>query len=291
MTRLRKMMLEELERRNYSEATTRCYIRTVEDFSRRFKRSPDCLGPEHIREYQAELFKKHKLSPGTVTQRLAALRFFYIKTLKKTWSIAETPYPKRAFHLPSILSREEVAQLIDAALTPYHRTLLMTLYATGVRRAELTHLKISDIDSKRMVIHVQGGKGRKDRDVMLSPKLLEVLREHWRGLRHKPNAWLFPGNRWHTGDTPITTKVVWDACKEAAQRVGLQKNVHPHTLRHCFATHLLEAGADLRTIQMLLGHRDLEETTIYLHLSERHLSATASPLDSLSLKDRPPQNE
>ena len=141
MTRLRKMMLEELERRNYSEATIRCYIRTVEDFSRRFKCSPDGLGPEHIREYQAELFKKRKLSPGTVTQRLAALRFFYIKTLKKTWSIAETPYPKRAFHLPSILSREEVAQLINAALTPFQRTLLMTLYATGVRRAELTHLK------------------------------------------------------------------------------------------------------------------------------------------------------
>ncbi len=138
MTRLRKMMLEELERRNYSEATTRCYIRTVEDFSRRFKCSPDCLGPEHIREYQAELFKKRKLSPGTVTQRLAALRFFYIKTLKKTWSIAETPYPKRAFHLPSILSREEVARLIDAALTPYHRTLLMTLYATGVRRSSVS---------------------------------------------------------------------------------------------------------------------------------------------------------
>jgi site-specific recombinase XerD len=246
------MMLEELERRNYSEATTRCYIRTVEDFSRRFKCSPDGLGPEHIREYQAELFKKRKLSPATVTQRLAALRFFYSKTLKKTWSIAETPYPKKAFHLPSILSREEVARLIDAALTPYHRTLLMTLYATG---------------------------------------LLEVLREHWRGLRHKPSAWLFPGNRWHTGDTPITTKVVWNACKEAAQRAGLQKDVHPHTLRHCFATHLLEAGADLRTIQMLLGHRDLEETTIYLHLSERHLSATASPLDSLELKDRPLQDE
>ena len=181
-------MLEELERRNYSEATTRCYIRTVEDFSRRFKCSPDGLGPEHIREYQAELFKKRKLSPGTVTQRLAALRFFYIKTLKKTWSIAETPYPKKGFHLPSILSREEVARLIDAALTPYHRTLLMTLYATGVRRAELTHLKVSDIDSKRMVIHVQGGKGRKDRDVMLSPKLLEALREHWRGLQRKPRV-------------------------------------------------------------------------------------------------------
>src|SRR5258707_5946284 len=197
MTRLRKMMLEELERRNYSEATTRCYIRTVEDFSRRFKRSPDCLVPDIIREYQAELFKKHKLSPGTVTQRLAALRFFFIKTLKKTWSIAETPYPKKGFHLPAILSREEVARLINAALTPFHRTLLMTLYATGVRRAELTHLKVSDIDSQRMVIHVQGGKGRKDRDVMLSPKLLEAWREHWRRLRHNPSACLFPTSDWH----------------------------------------------------------------------------------------------
>jgi integrase/recombinase XerD len=228
---------------------------------------------------------------GAETRRVASLEGRTDAALKKTWSIAETPYPKKGFHLPSILSREEVARLIAAALTPHHRTLLMTLYATGVRRAELTHLKVSDIDSKRMVIHVRGGKGRKDRDVMLSSKLLEALREHWRGLQRKPSAWLFPGNRWHTGDTPIDAKVVWNACKEAAQRAGLQKDVHPHTLRHCFATHLLEAGADLRTIQMLLGHRDLEETTIYLHLSERHLSATGSPLDSLELKDRLPQNE
>jgi integrase/recombinase XerD len=290
VTHLRKMMLEELQRRNYSENTTRCYLRTVEDFARRFRCSPDRLGPEHIREYQAELFKKWKLSPSTVTQRLAALRFFYIKTLKKAWSIAETPYPKQVFHLPTILSQEEVARLIDAARTPYHRTLLMTLYGTGVRRSELTHLKVRDIDSQRMVIHVQGGKGRKDRDVMLSPKLLEQLREHWRQLKHKPSLWLFPGNRRHTSDTPITTKVVWYVCQQAAQRAGIQKTVHPHTLRHCFATHLLEAGADLRTIQMLLGHRDLEETTIYLHLSERHLSATASPLDLLQRKDPSPQD-
>ena len=288
MTHLRKMMLEELQRRNYSESTTRCYIRTVEDFAKRFKRSPDRLGPEHIREYQAELFKR-KLSPGTVTQRLAVLRFFYIKTLQRAWSIAQTPYPKQGFRLPTILSQEEVARLIDAALTPYHRTLLMTLYATGVRRAELTQLKVSDIDSQRMVIHVRGGKGRKDRDVMLSPTLLEELREHWRRFQRKPSTWLFPGNRWHTGNTPIDPKVVWNACQQAAQRAGLQKNVHPHTLRHCFATHLLEAGADLRTIQMLLGHRDLEETTIYLHLSERHLRATASPLDLLKRKDESPQ--
>src|SRR5271170_5795927 len=287
MTHLRKMMLEELQRRNYSENTTRCYIRTVEDFARRFNCSPDRLGPRHIREYQAELFEKRKLSAASVAVRLAALRFFYCKTLKRAWSIADTPYPKGAHRLPAILSQEEVARLIQAAGTSFHRTLLMTLYATGVRRAELTHLKVSDIDSQRMVIHVQGGKGRKDRDVMLSPKLLEALREHWRSLRRKPTTWLFPGNRWHTADHPIDTKVVWLASKEAAERAGIRKEVHPHTLRHCFATHLLEAGADLRTIQVLLGHRDLEETTIYLHLSARHLSATASPLDSLALSASP----
>jgi site-specific recombinase XerD len=167
----------------------------------------------------------------------------------------------------------------------------MTLYATGVRRAELTHLKISDVDSQRMVVHIQGGKGRKDRDVMLSPTLLKELREHWRRLRRKPSEWLFPGNRHHTNDMPISTKVVWQACRNAAKRAGLQKQVHPHTLRHCFATHLLEQGADLRNIQMLLGHSDLEQTTIYLHVSERRLNATASPLDSLKLKDRSPQEE
>src|SRR6266581_7284687 len=285
------MMLEELQRRNYAESTTDCYIRTVEDFSRHFHCSPDRLGPKHIREYQSELFKKRKLAASTVTVYLAALRFFYTKTLKKGWSAAETPYPKRAEHVPSILSQQEVARLIDAADSSFHRTLLMTLYATGVRRAELTHLKISDVDSQRMVIHVRGGKGRKDRDVMLSAKLLEALRQHWRGLRRKPRVWLFPGNRWHTGDQPIHTNAVWQACQQAAHRAGIQKEHHPHTLRHCFATHLLEAGADLRTIQLLLGHRDLEKTTIYLHLSQRHLNATASPLDALQLKVEPTQDE
>jgi site-specific recombinase XerD len=232
MTRLRKMMLEELQRRNYAETTIRHYIRTVEDFARRFNCPPDRLGPRHIREFQAELFQKRKLSPNSVVRHLAALRFFYIKTLKRSWSIAETPYPKWVFHLPTILSQEEVAQLIDAARTPYHRTLLMTLYATGTRRAELTHLRASDIDSQRMVIHILGGKGRKDRDVMLSPKLLEGLRDHGRRLRRRPITWLFPGNYQHSGDQPIDTKTVWHACKEAAKRAGIRKHVHPHTLRH-----------------------------------------------------------
>jgi integrase/recombinase XerD len=289
VTHLKKTMLEELQRRHYSQHTTRYYIRTVEDFARRFNCPPDRLGPRHIREYQAELFQKRKLSPGTVRCRLAALRFFYTKTLKKAWSVAETPYPKKTHRLPTILSQEEVAQLIDAASTPFHRTLLITLYATGLRCAELTRLQVSDVDSQRMVIHVQAGKGRRDRDVMLSPKLLEELRQYWHRLRRKPAQWLFPGNRRHSADQPIDPKTVWHACHQAANRAGFKKAVHPHTLRHCFATHLLEAGADLRTIQILLGHHDLKETTLYLHLSERHLKATASPLDSLPLKSESPQ--
>jgi site-specific recombinase XerD len=152
----------------------------------------------------------------------------------------------------------------------------------------LTRLKVSDIDSKRMVIHIQGGKGRKDRDVMLSPKLLVALRANWRHFHRKSSTWLFLGNRHHNGDSPIDMKTVWHACDQAAKRAGIKKRVYPHLLRHCFATHLLEAGADLRTLQVLLGHQDLKETLIYVHLSTRHLNATASPLDSLPLNDEPP---
>jgi integrase/recombinase XerD len=284
VTHLRKMMLEELERRNYSESTTRAYLRTIEDLARYFKRPPDQLEPAHIRQYQAYLFRDRKLSPNTVNQRTGALRFFFITVLRKSWSIADTPYPKRNFRLPKVLSPHQVARLIESATTPFYRIILMTLYATGLRRAELARLKVTDINSERMVIHVKGGKGHKDREVMLSPKLLEELRLYWRSLRRKPKTWLFPGNRWHTAEYPITTKVVWHACRQAAVRAGLGTEVHPHTLRHCFATHLLEAGADLRTIQLLLGHRDLEETTIYLHLSNLRLSQTASPLDGLTLR-------
>src|ERR1700680_1538306 len=215
------MMLEELQRRNYAQTTISSYIRIVEDFSRRFQRAPNRLGPKHIREYQSELFTKRKYAASTVTVYLAALRFFYTKTLKRTWSTAETPYPKRAFPLPTILSQEEVAQLIDAARPPFHRTLLMPLYATGLRRAELARLKVTDVDSRRMVIHVQGGKGRKDRDVLLSAKLLDELRQHWHRLRRKPSVWLFPGKRSHASDQPITPKVIYQACKRAARRAAL----------------------------------------------------------------------
>jgi len=282
VTHLRKITLEELERRNYTETTTRAYLHAIEDFARHFNRPPDQLGPEEIREFTAHMFRVRKLADNTVGQRVAALRFFFTKTLKRAWNIEETPYPKRRIQLPVILSQDEVARLIDAASSPFHHTILMTLYGTGVRRAELTRLKITDIDSQRMVIQVQGGKGRKDRDIMLSPNLLTALREHYRGLRRKPETWLFPGGKWHTADHPIDAKVVWYACREAAQRAHIQKALHPHTPRHCFATHLLEAGTDLRTIQMLLGHSSLKETSVYLHVSQQHLNAAASPPDALA---------
>src|SRR6516225_6768975 len=166
MTRLRQIMLEELERRNYSEGTIRCYLRAVADFARYFHRSPDQLRPEHVRQYQAYLFRERKLQATSVTQRLAALRFFFLKTLKKRWGMEETPYPKKVRRLPTILSQEEVARLVDSALTPFYRILVMTLYATGARCAEVARLQVGDIDSQRMVVHIRGGKGRKDREVM-----------------------------------------------------------------------------------------------------------------------------
>ena len=266
MTHLRQIMIEELERRNYAPATIRAYIRTIEHFARYFQRSPDRLGTEHIRQYQAAMFRAWKLSPNTVTQRLAALRFLYIQVLKRGWSVAETPYPKKVLRLPQVLSQQEVARLIDAAETPFHRVLLMTLYATGARRAEVARLKITDIDSKRMVVHIRGGKGRKDRDVMLSPALLEELRAYWRGLRRKPTDWLFPGNKWHTSSRPVTTKVLWTACQQAAIHAGLQdKKIHPHTLRQAWAYYttfqspfiLKTIGLDRRGFAEVYGHHDV----------------------------------
>lgn len=283
MTRLRRQMLEELERRNYSANTIRSYVRAVEEYARHFKRSPDKLGLEEIRSYQAYLIRKRKLSSNTVAQRLAALRFLYVKTLRRGWDLELTPYPKRPARLPKVLSPAEVARLIDAADSLFHRAILMTLYGTGVRREELVRLEICDINSRRMVVHVRGGKGRKDRDVMLSRQLLFVLRKHLRGLYRRPKQWLFPGGSWHTGEKPISLNAPYRACRLAAERAGLDQRVHPHLLRHSFATHLLEAGTDLRTIQMLLGHRDLEQTALYLHVSARHLSSVDSPLDSLEL--------
>jgi site-specific recombinase XerD len=282
MTQLRQQMLEELQRRNYSQGTIDNYLRTVEDFARFFGVSPDQLGPQHVRRYQAHLLRQRKQAAGTVGIAVAALRFFFVKTLRRDYPPDHLPYPKQPKQLPVILSREEVARLINAAKNLYHRALLMTLYGTGMRRAEVAQLRVGDIDSERMLVHIRQGKGSRDRDVPLSPALLETLREYWRWM--KPKTYLFPGtvDNWRA-DKPILPKVVWEACRDAAQRAGLNKKVSPHTLRHSYATHLLEAGADLRTIQLLLGHSNLNHTTVYLHLSQQHLQAVANPIDGLSL--------
>jgi site-specific recombinase XerD len=275
-------MLEELQRRNLSQITIRIYLRAVEEFAQYFKVSPDRLRPEHIRQYQAHLFIDRKLDAISVAQQLSALRFFFLKTLKRPWMVQDLPTPKRPVRLPEVLSQEEVKRLIQCAGSPLHRIWLLTLYATGIRREELVRLQIGDIDSDRMLIRIRQGKGRKDRDVMLSPRLLEELRNYWRSANPKPKTYLFPGKGPHrNADVPIDSRSVFNAVQQAARRAGIDQRVHPHTLRHCFATHLLESGADLHTIQLLLGHADLKTTSRYLHLSERHLKATASPLDSL----------
>lgn len=282
MTRLRKMVLEELQRRNYSKSTARAYLRVIRDFAGYFHSSPDKLGPEHVREFQAHLFRDRHLEPGTVVQYSAGLRFLFVKTLHRHFMVDNIPLPKEPFRLPTILSVEEVTRLIDSAGNLMHRAILMMLYSTGVRRAELCQLKVSDIDKERMVIHIHAGKGQRDRDVDLSECLLDTLREYWRWMR--PKTYLFPGTVNNgRADVPITGKVVWAACREAAVRAGLKKHVYPHLLRHCYATHWLEAGGDLLVLQKLLGHTKLEDTAKYLHLSRRHSRAVANPLDHLSV--------
>ena len=231
MTQLRKMMLEELQRRNYSQQTTKAYIRTIWEFAKYFHRSPDELGPEHIREFQAHLFRERKLSGNSVAQRTAALRFLFVKTLKRSYMLEQIPFPKVPLRLPTILSPEEVTRLIEAAPNLLYRTILMTLYSTGIRRAELVQLKAADLDKELMQVHIHEGKGKRDRNVPLSPKLLEALREYWRWM--KPATYVFPGVvEGRRVDAPISDKVVWHACRVAAMHAGIRKRVHPHTLRH-----------------------------------------------------------
>ena len=221
---------------------------------------------------------------GTVENCISALRFLYKKTLKRRdLAFDDLPFPKQPHKLPTVLSPDEVTRLIEAARNRMHRTILMLLYGTGMRRTEASQLKVSDMDSQRMVIHIHSGKGLRDRDVPLTLKLLEALRDYWRW--KKPRVYLFPSKMGDPNvEQPISDKTVWNLCRAAANRAGIQKKLGPHTLRHCFATHLLEAGTDLRTIQLLMGHERLEDTTIYLHLSQRHLHAAINPLDQLTLR-------
>ena len=285
MTSLRQRMLEDMQIRNFSQNTQRSYLQQISLFARHFHRSPDGLGPENIRAYQLYLTKEKKLAPSSILIATSALRFLYTVTMKRPWDVEEVlPMPKKPQTLPVILSPEEVRQFLSFVPRRKARTALTVCYATGLRVSEAIALKPTDIDSQRMTIRVTQGKGQKDRDVMLSEQLLSILRDWYRFAR--PTEWLFPGV---IPGSHITRSGIENACTLAHERSGLSKPVTPHSLRHAFACHLLEYGTDLRTIQLLLGHRSLSTTARYLRLATSKVCATRSPLDLLPHPLPPPE--
>jgi integrase/recombinase XerD len=277
MTPLRLRMIEDLTLRNRTPNTIRAYVGHVADFARHFRTSPEHLGPEHVRSYLLHLVQERQASWNVYRQARCALLFLYNVTLDREWVVAKVACPQLPKRLPVVLSTDEMARLLDALENPKHRALLMTAYAGGLRLSEVARLRVEDIDSARMVIHVRQGKGQKDRDVMLSPRLLAVLRDY-RKLQ-RPGPFLFPGR---TPDRPVSVRTVQMVCQHALAASGLGKHVHMHTLRHSFATHLLESGTDLRTIQVLLGHRSFGTTARYLHITTAALKSTRSPFDGLA---------
>ena len=257
MTSLRQRMLEDMQVRQLSPATQRSYVGAVARFARHFGRPPDSLSPKEIRTYQVYLTNERRLAPSSLIVAVLALRFLYRVTLKKRWVFDDLiPLPKKPRSLPVVLSREEVTQFLDAVKAVKHHAILTPCYAAGLRISEAVRLTVSAIDSKRMVLRVANGKGQKDRYVMLSPKLLAVLRDWWQ--MERPRHWLFPGAR---PEMPITREAVHRACQ--------------------VAVHLLEVGTDVRTIQLLFGHRRLETTARYLRLATTKVCSATSPLDLL----------
>jgi integrase/recombinase XerD len=242
--------------------------------------SPQKLGPEHVREYLLHLIRDNKAMPSTVLVNRAALRFVYVCTLKQQWFEDEIPHPKRRLTLPGILRSDEIRRMLDGTQNLKHWSILATFYATALRCSELRHLKVDDLDSKRMVVHVREGKGGVPRDIALSPVLLERLRIYFR--QYRPKDWLFPSRQNH--GSMMEDRSLRYVCRQAAKRAGIKRRVHPHLFRHACATHMLDAGADLRTIQVLLGHADISTTARYLHVSIQRLQAVRSPFDALQLR-------
>lgn len=276
MTPLRQRMIEDMKIRNLSPRTQESYVRLIEHFARYFGKSPEQLGPEEIREYQVYLVNERDLSPSTLIQVVAALRFLYGTTLRQSWTVQAIAYPRRPKRLPIVLSRLEVARILDAAWTLRLHTILSLIYGCGLRSAEATHLRVQDIDSERMLLRIASGKGDKERWVPLSAKLLELLRKYWKVYR--PKYWLFPGS---SPDQPMREEPVRQVFNLICEELRLKKKATLHTLRHSYATHLMEDGVDMRSIQVVLGHSSLSTTGIYTHVSERKLHEAKSPLDSL----------
>jgi len=280
MTALRQRMLEDLRIRNYAPTTVSSYIRSVADFAKHFDKPPDQLGSEEIRSWQLFLLNEKRVKLSTYIQAVCALRFFYQNTLHRRIEIDRIPLPRYEKKLPVILSKAEVKALLEAPQNLKHRAMLATMYGAGLRVSEVTSLKVSDLDRGRRVIWVRGGKGHKDRQVMLAEPLRDLLAAYWRWKR--PTDWLFPGRN---PDRPIATNSVFRACEKAARKAGITKPIHPHSLRHAFATHLLDEGVNLLVIQALLGHAHLKTTARYLHLSDSAVRSTKSPLEMLGSLD------
>lgn len=298
MTPLRQRMIEDMQRRNFSAETQRSYIHYIAHYARYFKASPELLSPEAVREYQLFLTNERQMSPQSVNCFTAAAKFLYQTTLELPWSQAHFTRSRVPETLPVVLSATEVAQFFQAIGILKHRAALMTCYGAGLRISETVRLKVGDIDSSRMVIRVQQGKGAKDRYVTLSPRLLTVLREYCRRLKPhhfgsggsyqdavNTDAWLFPDIKHKRHISPAT---IQEVCRESARLAGIDKRVTAHTLRHSFATHLLENGEDIRVIQVLLGHRRIDTTARYTQVSMTKIAATASPLDNLPQPKRGP---
>lgn len=279
---LRRRMIDDMTIRNLSPATQRSYLHAVAKFSRHFGRAPDRLGLDDVRDFQVHLVAQG-VSWGSLNQTVCALRFFYGITLGETTVPERIPYARTPRKLPVILSSDEVVRFLEAVSSLKSRAALTTAYAAGLRASEVAGLMIADIDSARGVIRVRHGKGDKDRDVMLSAQLLVILRTYWRLAR--PRLYLFPGR---DEDRPINPTTLHAACRSAAKAAGLAKRVTLHTLRHSFATHLLENGADIRIIQALLGHANLSSTARYTQVASHTIRATQSPLDRLTLEVTPP---
>ncbi|MCI0539718.1 MAG: site-specific integrase [Verrucomicrobiales bacterium] len=279
MTPLRQRMLEDMELRRLSPHTQEAYLRAVAKLAKFYNRSPDRIGKPEVRAFLVDLVRRKKAAPSTYNQVRCALIFFYRVTLAREFVLDRIVCQRSSKKLPTVLSLDEVARFLKAARSLKFRAMFMTAYAAGLRVSEVINLEPRDIDSKRMTIHVRAGKGQKDRMVMLSEKLLPVLREYWQ--KYRPAAKMFfPGDN---RQRPMIDKNVQTACHGMARRAKITKNVTPHTLRHSFATHLLEAGTDIRTIQMLLGHRSLRTTALYILVSPARVATTKSPLDLLDL--------
>jgi len=275
MGKLRDQMEMDMRLRRFSPKTIACYLACMKGVAKHFRKSPAELGDEEIRAYLHYLMEERKVSQSVLVQTYSALKFFFEKTLQKQWNAFRIPRCKQRRKLPGVLTREEVESILSATKNLKHRAILMTIYAAGLRIGEVTRLKVSDIDSGRMMIRVNEGKGLKDRYSLLGERNLEMLRLYWRAYR--PLGWLFPGRN---ASCPVSISAIQRVFKTSLEKAGIKKKASVHTLRHCFATHLLESGTDLYYIQRLLGHKSASTTSVYLHLTGKEIGKIKSPIDS-----------